>query len=142
MFFILEKAGRTGLLPSLKRKEKFVMKVAVSAMRGEMAAQVDPRFGRCQYLMIIDTDTMDFEAIKNPNIMSSGGAGIQTSQLVAEKGVTAVITGHCGPNAFRTLEAAGIAVYTNATGSVSSSVEALKNGSLNRISSPEKLEIS
>ncbi|HIE26036.1 TPA: dinitrogenase iron-molybdenum cofactor biosynthesis protein [Candidatus Poribacteria bacterium] len=104
------------------------MKVAVSAMGTDMNAQVDPRFGRCANFIIVDTDTMEFETMQNPYITAGGGAGIQSAQLVANKGAQAVLTGNCGPNAFQTLSAAGVQVITGVSGTVRSAVERYKSG--------------
>lgn len=106
------------------------MKIAISANGRELNATVDPRFGRCQQFLIVDTDTTQYDVLDNPNIAASGGAGIQTAQLLASKDVQAVITGNCGPNAFMTLEAAGIQVFIGATGSIQDSVEQYKQGKL------------
>ncbi|MBC8231488.1 DUF5320 family protein [bacterium] len=103
------------------------MKVAVSATGTNLNAQIDPRFGRCANFIIVDTDTMAFEAIQNPYISAAGGAGIQSAQLVANKGVQAVLTGNCGPNAFQTLSAAGVQVITGISGTVREAVERYKN---------------
>ena len=113
------------------------MKIAVSAMSNDLSAQIDPRFGRCHFLLIVDTGSLDFEAIVNPNIMASGGAGIQTAQLVAEKGAEAVITGHCGPNAFKTLQAADIKVYTASTGNVKEQISLFNHGNLQTLQGPD-----
>jgi predicted Fe-Mo cluster-binding NifX family protein len=91
---------------------------------------MDPRFGRCQYFLFIDTDTMASEALENPNLGAPGGAGIQSAQLVANKGVEAVITGQVGPNAFTTLQAAGINILTGASGKVREVLEKYKKGQL------------
>ncbi len=106
------------------------MKVAVSANGRDFNAAVEPRFGRCQQFVIIDTESMQCEILDNPNVVASGGAGIQTAQLLASKDVQAIITGNCGPNAFMTLEAAGIQVFIGATGTVQDSVEQYKHGQL------------
>jgi predicted Fe-Mo cluster-binding NifX family protein len=94
------------------------MKIAVSASSTDLEGSVDPRFGRCPYFLIVDPETMEFEAVENPYISASGGAGIQAAQLVAGKGVQAVLTGSCGPNAFQTLKAAGVKVVVGVTGTV------------------------
>jgi len=104
------------------------MKVAVSTTGTNLNAQIDPRFGRCAYFIIVDTDTMAFEAIQNPYITAGGGAGIQSAQLVANKGVQAVLTGNCGPNAFQTLSAAGVQVITGVSGIIREAVERYKSG--------------
>ncbi|MDI6892306.1 MAG: NifB/NifX family molybdenum-iron cluster-binding protein [Actinomycetota bacterium] len=106
------------------------MKVAVSSTGPDLSAGVDPRFGRSQYFIIVDPETLEFEAVQNPNIAAVGGAGIQSAQLVIDKGVSAVLTGNCGPNAFSTLQAAGVRVVTGVTGTVREAVEKHKKGEL------------
>ena len=76
------------------------MKIAVTSTGPTLDDSVEARFGRCAYFLVVDTDTMQCEPIENPNIALGGGAGIQSAQLMSEKGVTTVLTGHCGPNAF------------------------------------------
>ncbi len=106
------------------------MKIAVTSTGPSLDSQVDPRFGRCQYFIVIDTDTMDWEAIENGNASLRGGSGIQAGQLMAQKDVKAVLTGNCGPNAFQTLSAANIEIYTGAAGLVRDAVERYKAGQL------------
>ena len=112
------------------------MKIAISATGPSLDAEVDPRFGRCQYFLIIDPDTMEFEAIDNTNKMASGGAGIASAQAVAGKGVQVVLTGDCGPNAYRTLEAAGIQVVTGVSGNIRKAIEQYKSGEFKTTSGP------
>lgn len=106
------------------------MKICVSAQAPGLDAQVDPRFGRCQYFCIVDTDTLACESIDNAAIGAAGGAGIQAAQLVANRGVQVVLTGNVGPNAYATLQAAGITIVTGAAGTVREAVEAYKSGRL------------
>ena len=112
------------------------MKIAITSQGKDLNANVDPRFGRCQYFIIYDTETSNFETIENPNISAGGGAGIQTAQTISEKGVEAVLTGNVGPNAFRTLSAASIEIYAGVSGTVSEAVEQFKSGSLKPYESP------
>jgi len=70
------------------------MKLAVTSMGDNLDSQVDPRFGRCQYFVIVDPETMQFEAVQNPNIQAGSGAGIATAQMIAQKGVDTVLTGN------------------------------------------------
>ncbi len=112
------------------------MKIAVSATGKDLDSQIDPRFGRCAYFVIVNTDDMSFEAFDNENISLGGGAGIQAAQFVASKGAKVVITGNCGPNAMRTLSAAGIEVVVGQNGTVREVVEAYKRGRLSPTSEP------
>jgi len=118
------------------------MKICISSQGNTLDSQIDPRFGRCLYFLIVDTDTLEYEAIKNPNIDAMGGAGIQSGQLVAGRQVKAVITGNVGPNAFQTLKAAGIQVITGASGSVKEVIEKFKNGELKPAQGPSTGEKS
>jgi predicted Fe-Mo cluster-binding NifX family protein len=112
------------------------VKIAVSSMGQGLDAEIDPRFGRCQYFVIVDSETMELDAVENPNVMASGGAGIQSAQLVADKGAEVVVTGNCGPNAFQTLQAAGISVCVGIAGTVGQAVEQYKRGKLTPVSGP------
>jgi predicted Fe-Mo cluster-binding NifX family protein len=91
---------------------------------------MDPRFGRCQYFLFVDPQSLEMEAVENPNIGASGGAGIQSAQFVANKGVEAIITGQVGPNAFTTLQAAGMKILVGASGKVREVLEKYKKGQL------------
>ena len=112
------------------------MKIAVSATAPGLDAEVDPRFGRCQYFIIVDPQTMEFEALDNSNAMAAGGAGISTAQMIAGKGVGVVLTGNCGPNAYQTLSAAGIQVITGVSGGTKDAIEAFKAGKFQSIAQP------
>ncbi len=112
------------------------MKVAVSAVAGSLDAQVDPRFGRCPYFVIVDTETMSFEAVPNVSQGALRGAGIQAAQIVANRGIQAVLTGNVGPNAFQALSSAGINVVTGVFGTVRDAVEKFKSGQLKATATP------
>ncbi|MFA4989373.1 MAG: NifB/NifX family molybdenum-iron cluster-binding protein [Candidatus Omnitrophota bacterium] len=112
------------------------MKICVTSEGSSLDSKVDPRFGRCQHFIIVDTDSLEFEAVENPNIESMGGAGIQSAQLVASKKVKAVVTGNMGPNAFQTLQAAGIEVFTGASGTVQEALNKYKKGEFKAVSGP------
>ena len=106
------------------------MKIAVTSTGPTLDDTVEARFGRCPYFLVIDTDTLEFEAIENPNISLGGGAGIQSAQLLANKNVSVVLTGNCGPNAFQTFEAAGVKLITGVSGQVREAVEQYKSNAL------------
>jgi predicted Fe-Mo cluster-binding NifX family protein len=121
-------------------KEKYLkggnMKLAVSSTGPGLDSQVDPRFGRCQYFIIIDPDTMEFESLENPNVMASGGAGISTAQMIVDKGVKGVLTGNCGPNAYQVLSQAGIQIITGVTGVIRDAIQNFKTGKLQAAPQP------
>lgn len=106
------------------------MKVAVTASGKDLDAPIDPRFGRCAYFMIVDTDSMSFEVFENESMSLGSGAGIQSAQFVADKGGKILITGNVGPNAAQTLAAAGIQLIAGQTGTVRQAIENYKNGKL------------
>jgi predicted Fe-Mo cluster-binding NifX family protein len=106
------------------------MKICVTAAADGLDAQLDPRFGRCPYFVIVESETMKFETIANNASGAMGGAGIQAAQTVASKGVKVLITGNVGPNAFQALSAAGIKIVTGAFGTVREVVERYKGGEL------------
>ena len=106
------------------------MRIVVTSTGPDLDAVVDPRFGRCQFFVFVETDDMAVEAMENPNIALGGGAGIQSAQLIADKGAAVVLTGNCGPNAYQTLAAAGLQVIVGVSGSVREAVERYKTGAL------------
>ena len=107
------------------------MKICVCASADSLDAQVDPRFGRCPYFVIVDPETMKFEAIPNTAAGAMGGAGIQAAQTIAGKGVKVLVTGNVGPNAFQALSATGIKILVGASGTVREAVEKFEKGELN-----------
>ncbi len=112
------------------------MKVAVSASGASLDAMVDPRFGRCPYFIIVDTETMQFEAVPNTSQSAPSGAGIQATQTIASKGAQTVLTGNVGPNAYQALSAAGIKIVTGTAGTVKDAITRYKKGELRETSSP------
>jgi predicted Fe-Mo cluster-binding NifX family protein len=113
-----------------------MMKIAVTSRGPDLDSQVEPRFGRCPYFLIIETETLEFEALENPNVALGGGAGIQSAQLLANSGVQTVLTGNCGPNAFQTLGAAQIQIIVGVSGTVRQAVEQLKQGAFSGAAAP------
>jgi predicted Fe-Mo cluster-binding NifX family protein len=109
------------------------MKVAVTAQGTDMTSQVDARFGRSRFFVAVDTETGEFEATDNAQNMNAvQGAGIQAARNVIGLDVAAVVTGHVGPKAFSTLQAAGVDVYLGAAGSVGNAVQQFMAGELER----------
>jgi len=112
------------------------MKICVTSVSDNLDAQVDQRFGRCQYFMIIDSDSMQFEPVPNMALASGSGAGIQAAQLIAHKKTSVLITGNVGPKAFQALSAAGIKIVTGASGKVREVVEKYREGLFSETKTP------
>ena len=105
------------------------MKIAVTAKGNLLESEVDPRFGRARYILIVDTDSMDFEAVDNSaNANAFKGAGIGAATMVSDRGAEVLLTGYCGPKAFLTLNAAGVKVVNDIGGTVRDAVATFKNG--------------
>ncbi len=107
------------------------MKIAVTSQGTHLDSQVDPRFGRAPYILIVDTGTFDFEVLDNKeNADAFKGAGIQAASMVNDKGARALLTGYCGPKAFQVLNAAKINVADNVEGTVRDAVISFNEGRL------------
>jgi len=105
------------------------MKLAVTSKGQDLQSDVDPRFGRAAYIIVVDTESLEFEAIDNSdNVNAFKGAGIQAATLMSDKGVSALLTGFCGPNAFKVLKEAGINVANGVEGTVGDAVQAFNAG--------------
>jgi predicted Fe-Mo cluster-binding NifX family protein len=114
------------------------MKVVVSASGKDLSAQVDARFGRASCFLVVDSETMACEVLENEqNLQAPQGAGIQAATLVARQKPQAVLTGHCGPKAFQTLQAANIRVVLGVKGSVSEVMEKFRKGEYRYADSPD-----
>lgn len=109
------------------------MKIAVSATGNSMDSQMDQRFGRAASFIIVQTETMEFEALDNKASASAGGAGISAAQMIADKDVKAVITGNVGPNAMNVLKAASIEIFKGLNATVKENVEQYNKGTLEKI---------
>lgn len=112
------------------------MKLCISATGEDLDSNVDPRFGRSNYFVIVNSNDMSFEVIKNENSQAMGGAGIRTAELIAKKGANIVITGNIGPNAFETLKAAGVKVITGVDGKIKDVVNKYNQGLLEEVNNP------
>jgi len=107
------------------------MKVAITSQGQNLGSQVDPRFGRAKYFMLVDTENEEFSVHDNTqNLNAAQGAGIQAARTVVDLKATAVITGNVGPKAFATLQAGNVKVYPGASGTVKQALEEFKAGRL------------
>jgi predicted Fe-Mo cluster-binding NifX family protein len=112
------------------------MKIAITATQPDLNAPFEPRFGRCAYFIVIDTQTRDWQAMSNPGAESHGGAGTLAAQSVANQGVEAVVSGKFGPNAFAVLEAAGIRAYEAQQGNAETLLDAFLAEDLKEVNAP------
>lgn len=107
------------------------MVIAVTAQGNDLQGEVDPRFGRAKHFLLVDSETMEFEVVENQqNLSLPQGAGIQAAQIVTNHRADVVLTGNCGPKAFKTLEAAGIEVVVNVSGKIEDAIQAYLQGEL------------
>ena len=114
------------------------MKIAVTSLGATVESAIDERFGRAKYFIIHDTESDESHAIDNEsNLNRQQGAGIQAAEVVVREGAGVVLTGHCGPKAFRTLKAAGIEIVTGCTGTVAATIDSYKQGDLKPVDAPD-----
>ena len=110
------------------------MKIAITSQGKELSSEIDLRFGRAKFLLVVDTETDDFQVHDNElNLNAVQGAGIQTGQNIANLGVEAVITGNVGPNAFKTLNAAGVKIFLAEKQTVAEAIDSFKAGELKEV---------
>jgi len=112
------------------------MKIAITATAPDLDATMETRYGRAPYFVIVDSETMAWEAKANPGSNAGGGAGVQAAQFIGAQGATIVISGGFGPNAYEALAAAGIKMFTAQGSSVRQVVEAFKTGQLHEVQAP------
>jgi len=119
---------------AILNKKRANMKIAISSTGPEPDAQVDLRFGRCRYFVLVEDKEENFEFLDNEAAALSGGAGLQAAQLIADAGVKAVITGNIGPNAINVLKVAGIKAYHCGPGTVRKTLQKYQDGGLQETS--------
>lgn len=106
-------------------------KIAFTTSGNDLSAPLDRRFGRAPRFLIYDLDSRNFELVDNiQNLNAAQGAGIQSAQTVAGAGAKAVVTGNCGPKAFRVLRAAGVSIYNTDLVTVAEALNAYLSGKL------------
>jgi predicted Fe-Mo cluster-binding NifX family protein len=115
----------------LVKEGRSIMRIAISSQDKDLNANLDPRFGRAAYFIIVDPETMAFEVVENSqNLNLSQGAGIQAGKTIADNKVDVLITGHCGPKAFKVLQGAGVKIVTGAGGTVADAIAQFNSGEL------------
>lgn len=112
------------------------MKIAITARGDALSSQMDERFGRCAYFIVLDTDNPDgFKAIKNDAAEAGGGAGIRAAQMVIDAGVQAVVSGNFGPKAFDALSAADVGLYAVSASTVSEALDIFRDNKARHLES-------
>jgi predicted Fe-Mo cluster-binding NifX family protein len=114
------------------------MKIAVSSDDGKRNSQFSQRLGRCNFFVIMDSESNKWESIPNPAVAARGGAGTQVVQFLIDHQVEVIITGRCGPNAFSAIKASGIQAYQGVTGTPEELVNRYLAGELSPISSSNR----
>ncbi len=102
------------------------MVIAITSTGNTLDSKVSEKFGRCSYFLIIDPDTMKFEAIQNYAEQMQGGAGPKAAEFIINKGVSVLLTGHVGDKAGEALKRGNIKIYDQLTEKLSVK-EALNN---------------
>lgn len=114
------------------------MKIAITSTGKELDSEVDLRFGRAQGFIIYDVVTHEYNFVNNvQNLEAAQGAGIQAAQNVVNQDVEVLITGHCGPKAFKVLSAADIKIYVGAEGTIGEVIDKFTNNKLEQAASPD-----
>jgi predicted Fe-Mo cluster-binding NifX family protein len=117
------------------------MKIVLTAISPDIGSKIDARFGRGAYLLVIDTETGQYEAYPNPGVNARGGAGIQAAQFVTAQKVQAVISGDFGPNAFDALQTANIPMYLyGKCDTVHQAMARFKAGQLQQVGEPTRAD--
>ena len=114
------------------------MKMAFTTSGEKLNSPLDSRFGRAPKLLVYDLDSETFEVVDNQqNLNAAQGAGIQSAETVARLGAKALVTGHCGPKAFRVLLAARIKIYNTDAHTVAEALEQYRTGKLTEAKSAD-----
>ncbi len=106
------------------------MKICVTATAGSLDASFDPHFGRCRYFVIVDTDSMTFETIKNKSSYTVNNKDIIAAQLLLGRDIDKLITGKMESKAFSMLFSKGIDILSFTEGSVKNALQSLKDDAL------------
>jgi predicted Fe-Mo cluster-binding NifX family protein len=105
------------------------MRIAITSQGTGLDVEVDSRFGRAPYFLVVDTETMAFQIVENAQSLDlPQGAGIQAAQNILPHKPDVVLTGNCGPKAFRILQAAGIKVVIGVKGKIAEAIKDFVEG--------------
>jgi len=114
------------------------MIVAIPSPGKDLQAKVDSRFGRAVGFIIYDTEDCSWRHKKNQlDDLAFEGAGVQASRNLLSEKIDTLITGHCGPKAFRIFSEAGITIYSSVSGPIDEALEKLVSGDLEALESAD-----
>jgi predicted Fe-Mo cluster-binding NifX family protein len=114
------------------------MKIALTTSGNDFNAPLDGRFGRAPKFLIYDLEAKTFEIVDNEqNLNAAQGAGNQSAQTIGRLGVGALITGHCGPKAFKVLKVAGIKIYNTSAATLTEALDQYQGHKLSEASSSD-----
>ena len=107
------------------------MKIAFSTSGHDLEAPLDVRFGRATRFLILDEERGTFDLVDNAqNLHAAQGAGVQAAQHVVGSGAAVLISGHCGPKAFRVLQAGAVQVFTSDAPTLREALDLYRKGAL------------
>ncbi len=132
----LKPDGESNAESELTDIKEVCMRIVIPSDGNNLDAATSSVFGRCSTFIFVDPESLDFEALPNPAVGASGGAGVQAAQTVLQKNVDAVIAPNLGPNAFRVIQVAGVPAYYLKAGTVQQNVDAYKAGQLKPMETP------
>ncbi len=113
------------------------MRIAVTSSGKDLSSDIDPRFGRAVNFIIVDPETMKYEVVENSqNLDMAQGAGIQAGKTIVDNNADVLITGNCGPKAFKVLQTAGVKIFIGASGKVNDAISQYKNNKLKSAQEP------
>lgn len=105
--------------------------IAFSTAGTELNDELDPRFGRARGFLLYDLTLQQIRLLENEQSRNAAqGAGIHAAEAIVKAGVDTLVTGHCGPKAFRVLNAAGVQVYNCPVITLQEALQALQSGTL------------
>ena len=113
------------------------MLIAITATGQNLNSQVDARFGRAKFIIIYNSEDKSYQTHDNNlNLNAAQGAGIQTAQNVVNLGANILITGNCGPKAFRVLDAGNVKIYVSTSLSINDAIKSYEENKLNQLTNP------
>jgi len=112
------------------------LKICLTAITNNLESQLDSRFGRSNYFIIMDPEKIQYEAIKNNIAKVSERAGVLAAQIMVDKGIRFVITGNIGTRAMQALKTAGIEICIERNNTVKDAIAKFRRGEIKKTDTP------